>query len=64
MNLTKSQTDALLKLGESAAGHEFVKAPVLQELLALDLIYWRQADEVDFTPAGEEVYDELSGKVA
>lgn len=63
MNLTKSQMDALVKLGESAAGHEFIKAPVLEQLLALDLIYWRHADEVDFTPVGEQVYDELVGNV-
>jgi len=62
MNLTKPQTDALLQLGESAAGHDFINAHVLEQLLALQLIYWRKPDEVDFTSIGEEVYDELTGQ--
>ncbi len=61
MNLTKLQADAMLKLGESTEGHGFIEPRVLDKLLSYDLIYWRNANEVDFTPAGEAVYDELAG---
>jgi hypothetical protein len=61
MNLTKSQAAAMLKLGESTEGHEFIEPRVLDKLLSYDLIYWRKANEVDVTPSGEEVYDELAG---
>jgi hypothetical protein len=60
MNLTEPQRNALLKLGESASGHEFIDVQVLKELLAFDLVYWRWADELDFTPAGEIVYNQLA----
>jgi len=60
MNLTEAQTDALLELGESASGHDFMSRKVLGELLTLELVYWRKPDELDFTAAGEEVYDELT----
>ncbi len=29
--------------------------------LALNLVYWRKPDELDFTSAGEPVYNELTG---
>lgn len=61
MNLTQSQINALLKLGESAGGHDFITQATLDQLLKLDLVYWRKPDEIDFTPAGEQVYNELSG---
>jgi len=61
MYLTESQKNALLDLGDCAAGHEFVSTKVLRELLALDLVYWRKRNEIDFTPAGVQVYNELSG---
>ena len=59
--LTEPQRAALLKLGNSASGHEFIEPEVLKELLALELVYWRREDELDFTHAGEKVYNELSG---
>lgn len=59
--LTEPQRAALLKLGDSASGHDFMDAAVLKELLALDLVYWRREDELDFTSGGEAVYNELSG---
>ncbi|MBI3860271.1 MAG: hypothetical protein HY290_00085 [Planctomycetia bacterium] len=61
MNLSESQTEAMLELGGSAEGHGFIPQRVLDELLSYELIYWRNAGEVDFTPAGKEVYDELVG---
>ena len=61
MDLTEPQRAALLKLGDSASGHEFIEPEVLKELLALDLVYWRWADELDFTHGGEKVYDGLTG---
>jgi hypothetical protein len=61
MDLTEQQSNALLALGESAVGHDFIEPGVLNELLELDLVYWRKPDELDFTAAGEAVYDELIG---
>jgi len=61
MNLTEAQTDALVELGESATGHDFMSKQVLRDLLALNLVYWRNPDELDFSPAGEQIYDELTG---
>ena len=61
MNLTEAQAKAMLELGGSVEGHDFIPQRVLDDLLKYDLIYWRNANEIDFTPAGEEVYDELAG---
>ena len=61
MNLTEAQTHAMLELGGTAEGHGFIPQRVLDQLLSYELIYWRNAGEVDFTPLGKEVYDELAG---
>jgi len=50
----------MLKLGDSASGHEFLTPEVLNELLLLELVYWRAPDFLDFTPRGEKVYNELA----
>jgi hypothetical protein len=60
MNLSESQRDAMLQLGETASGHDFIPPPVLEELLAMELVYWRGPDDLDFTSAGEKVYQELA----
>jgi hypothetical protein len=61
MNLSLSQTNALLRLGESTTGHNFFKPDDLTQLLELGLVYWRRPDEIDFTPAGAQVYSKLAG---
>jgi len=61
MDLTGAQKEALVELGESATGHDFMSKQVLKELLDLDLVYWRKPGELDFSPAGEQVYNELTG---
>ncbi len=61
MNLTESQTRAMLELGGKVEGHDYLSQRVLNDLLSYGLIYWHKADEADFTLAGEEVYDELIG---
>ena len=61
MNLSETQVNAMLELGGNAESHGFVPQRVLDELLSMDLIYWRSSSEVDFTQAGKEVYDELAG---
>jgi hypothetical protein len=33
----------------------------LNQLLELGLVYWRRSDEIDFTPAGAQVYSKLAG---
>jgi hypothetical protein len=61
MELTEHQKEALLKLGDSAAGHAFIEPGVIEELLALNLIYWRREEELDFTSVGEKAYNGLTG---
>jgi hypothetical protein len=58
VNLSEAQWEAMLQLGNTASGHDFIPAEVLEELLALALVYSRASDNLDFTPAGERVYHE------
>jgi hypothetical protein len=60
MNLSEPQRDAMLTLANTASGHDFVPQGVLDELLSLKLIYWRTSDEVDLTPIGEQLYQNLA----
>jgi len=62
MNLSERQQEAILTLGNTASGHDFVVKEVLDELLSLELVYWRAPDDVDFTKAGEEVYKEIAAR--
>ncbi len=60
MNLSERQREAILGLGETASGHQFIPSQVLEELLSMELVYWRGPEDLDFTPAGEKVYNELA----
>ena len=62
MNLSELQHDAMIQLGETPSGHEFITPEVLDELLEMDLIYWRTPEDLEFTPTGQSVYDELVGE--
>lgn len=64
MDLSDAQREAMLKLGESASGHDFIAPEVLEELLALKLVCWRSRDDLDFTQMGGEVCRALEGKSA
>ena len=59
MNLSEPQRDAMLTLANTISGHDFVPQVILDDLLSIGLVYWRNEDQVDFTPAGEKVYQEL-----
>lgn len=61
VDLSDRQRDAILKLGETASGHDFIEPDVLNELLALELVYWRGTDDLDFTKSGEELLNKLAG---
>lgn len=61
MSLTEPQVKAMLELGGRVEGHEYIPQRVLNDLLSYGLIYWRTADDAEFTPAGKEVFDELTG---
>ena len=61
MNLTESQTKAILELGGMIEEHNYIPQRVLDQLLACGLIYWRTADDAELTPEGQEVYAELAG---
>jgi hypothetical protein len=63
MFITHSQAKALVKLGEGPTDRDFVRSGDLSQLLRLKLVYWRQPDELDFTPAGAEVYLQLTESV-
>ena len=62
MNLSEPQQQAILQLGNSASGHDFVAPDVLDELLSMKLVYWRGFRDLDFTPEGEQVWKELAGR--
>ncbi len=58
-------------IGRRTHGEFFVKSrsafpssagQVLEELLALGLVYWRAPDNLDFTPVGEKVFKELDAE--
>jgi hypothetical protein len=59
VNLSQSHREAILQLGYTASGHAFIPPDVLEELLAMQLVYWRASSVLDFTPTGERVYEEL-----
>ena len=61
MDLSESQVKAMLELGGMIEEHDYIPQRVLNDLLSYGLIYWRKADEADFTPVGKEVYAELVG---
>ena len=60
MNLTEAQANALLEIGGAAEGHGYIPQRVLNDLMSYDLVYFNKDDEVEFTPVGKEVYDELA----
>jgi len=64
MNLSAAQREAMLRLGSSTTGHDFIAPEVLEELLALKLVRWRSRDDLDLTQMGGEVYKKLAGKPA
>ena len=63
MPLSEQQREALRTLGNTVDGHDFIPASVLDELLSMELVYWRTPAELDFTTVGEKVYRELVGTV-
>jgi len=48
-------------MGGSEEAHSYIPQRVVNDLLSYGLIFIGSIGEVDFTPAGKEVYDELSG---
>gem|GEM_PF-3582105 len=61
MNLTESQAHAMLEIGGSEEAHSYIPQRVLNDLLSYGLIQWHHDVQVELTPAGQEVYDELAG---
>jgi hypothetical protein len=60
MILSQAQRDAMLALGSTASEQDFVTKEVLDELLSMHLVYWRDPDDVEFTTTGEEIYRGLA----
>lgn len=60
MHLSESHRDAMLTLANSTSGQDFVPQVVLDELISMKLVFWRNADQVDFTSFGEQVYQNLA----
>jgi len=63
MNLTEAQTHALLEIGGAEEFHGYISQRVLNDLMTCDYIFYNKDGEVEFTPAGKEVYDELAGQM-
>ena len=61
MSLTQAQHDAMLALGGTPSDDDFVTKNVLDELLSLELVYWREG-ELEFTRDGERLYNELTAE--
>lgn len=61
IQLTKSQKNALLKLGCSSS-HEVISIEVLNELVMLNLVYKRSDGNLDLTEMGESAYDKLASQ--
>jgi hypothetical protein len=64
MKLTEPQRDALLTLANTTSGHDFVPQEVLEDLLSMELVFWRSPDEMNLTPAGEKVYQALAAALS
>jgi hypothetical protein len=62
VNLSRAHRDAILQLGNTASSHDFIATEVLEQMLALGLVYWRATDNLDFTPVGERVFKELDAE--
>jgi hypothetical protein len=62
MDLTTSQREALLKLGTTASGHDFIDPDVVDELVALKLVHWRMRDDLDLTAMGNQVFKTLTAR--
>jgi len=67
VKLSERKREAMLKLGNTASGDYFIltevlPTEVLEELLALELVFWRAPDNLDFTPVGEQVFDDLDAE--
>ena len=52
----------MLQISETPWGQDFVSPEVVEELLAMDLVYWWTPKDLDFTLAGKKVFDELVEK--
>jgi hypothetical protein len=61
MSLTQDQHDAMLALGGTPSDDDFVTKNVLDELLSLDLVYWREG-ELEFTKDGQRLYQDLTAE--
>jgi len=59
MPLTQALHDAMLTIGGTPSDDDFITKDVLDELLSLELVYWREG-ELEFTKDGEMVYKELA----
>ena len=62
MDLTEPQREALLKLGTTASGHDFIDPAVVDELVALKLAHWRMRDDLDLTATGNQVFKSLAAR--
>ena len=56
-----SINDAMLTIGGTPSDDDFITKDVLDELLSLELVYWREG-ELEFTTDGERVFKELAAE--
>jgi hypothetical protein len=62
--LTEEQKKVILQLGDTESDVEMVPVRVLNELIALCLVYKRSDGRLDLTDRGEELLDSLRGEAA
>lgn len=58
MDLTEAQKNVMLQIGDSESDCEAIPKEVLEQLIELNLV-WRTDNRMDFTDAGEALFDEL-----
>jgi hypothetical protein len=57
--LTKEQEAVMLQLGDTESDHEIVSSEVVDKLVGLGFLFRPEEGHLDFTDAGEEIYDSL-----
>lgn len=58
-NLTDEQRRAILQIGDPESVFEKIPSDILDELVALGLLYRRSDKNLDFTDLGNDIYDSL-----
>lgn len=61
--ITDEQREAMLQLGDTESTMEMIPQEVIDELIAINLVYKRGPKHIDFTDAGELLYEKLASQL-